>query len=281
LQEPEASDVGLRITSAIEDDSLEVPMLPQVVSELLTMLHDPDASASKLSALLHKDQGLAALVLRVAGSPLYASGTQIVSLQQAIARIGLHALAELVVASGVGAKVFRAEGQTQRMRALWRTSLTSGLFAKEIARVGRKNVESAFLCGLLHDVGSPIVIKLALTEARRLKLCASDLDLEGLVRSHSIAAGLALARRWVLPPQVGAAIEYAQCRDAAPAHRYEVQVTCLAAGLANFYLRPGEIDEQELREHPVFADLNFYPSDVDALLAKSESVLSRAELFNA
>ena len=39
-------------------------------------------------------------------------------------------------------------------------------FAKEIARMRRANVESAFLCGLLHDIGKPVILQ-ALADLQR------------------------------------------------------------------------------------------------------------------
>ena len=32
-------------------------------------------------------------------------------------------------------------------------------YAKEIARLRRSNVEGAFLCGLLHDIGKPVLLQ--------------------------------------------------------------------------------------------------------------------------
>ena len=57
--------------------------------------------------------------------------------------------------------VFRVPGYEPVLNQLWRHALASGAFAKEIARVRRLNVESAFLCGLLHSVGKPALLQLS------------------------------------------------------------------------------------------------------------------------
>ena len=43
----------------IESDSLDLPLLPQVANQVMTLSQDPDADAAKLSSLIHQDQALA------------------------------------------------------------------------------------------------------------------------------------------------------------------------------------------------------------------------------
>ena len=72
----------------IETGAVEVPLLPKVASEVLTMVYDPNAEASKLAGLIHQDQALAAHVIRVANSPAYMPRNPVVSLQHAVAMLG-------------------------------------------------------------------------------------------------------------------------------------------------------------------------------------------------
>jgi len=39
-------------------------------------------------------------------------------------------------------------------------AFVKGGFAKELARQKRRNVETMFLCGLLHSIGRPLVLRL-------------------------------------------------------------------------------------------------------------------------
>ena len=56
--------------------------------------------------------------------------------------------------------------------------------------------------------------------------------------------------------------------------------TCAANRLATHLLSPEELSEEELREHPVFADLNLYPSDIDQLLAGKDKALAIVNAMN-
>lgn len=53
--------------------------------------------------------------------------------------------------------------------------------------------------------------------------------------------------------------------------------TCLAGRMARHFLDPEALDEATLREHVIFADLNLYPKDVDALLAHRDKVQAVVE----
>ena len=53
--------------------------------------------------------------------------------------------------------------------------------------------------------------------------------------------------------------------------------TCLAGRLAKHFLDPDAMDEATLREHAVFADLNLYPKDIDALVAHKDKVRAVVE----
>ena len=58
------------LETRIASGALELPILPQVASQVLAMSTSDDTNARSLAELLHRDQAIAAHVLRVANSPL-------------------------------------------------------------------------------------------------------------------------------------------------------------------------------------------------------------------
>lgn len=44
--------------------------------------------------------------------------------------------------------------------ALWEHAVATAIYAKAIAPTGRTAPEGAYLCGLLHDIGRPLVLHL-------------------------------------------------------------------------------------------------------------------------
>jgi len=65
----------------------------------MTMAGDPDPDVADLSDLIHKDQTLASGVLRIANSAAYCTGDPIVSLRQAVMRLGMSILSEIAMAA--------------------------------------------------------------------------------------------------------------------------------------------------------------------------------------
>jgi len=269
-------DAAALIRAAVADrlaaGKFEVPMLPQVASQVSILASSADADASRLSALIYRDQVLAGHVLRIANSPAYMPRMPIVSLQQAVARLGMSAVAEIAFAASVQSGVFRVPGYESVLKQLWRHSLASGAFAKEIARARRFNVEGAFLCGLLHAVGRPAMLQLTTDAAKALRLPLTPARVFALLEDGHQNVGTLVAAKWELPKPVCAAIAHYQDYKNAAAFAHDAMVTCLADRLATDLTVPGAFDETSIRDHAVFADLNLYPDDVTALLAKKESV---------
>src|SRR4051794_18613299 len=103
----------------IASGALELPLLPHVAGQVCALSTSDDASARSLAALLHRDQAIAAHVLRVANSPLYRPRVPIVSLQQAISRLGMTTLREIVLTVSMRSRVFNVSGYTTEIHALW------------------------------------------------------------------------------------------------------------------------------------------------------------------
>jgi HD-like signal output (HDOD) protein len=261
----------------IESGTVDLPLLPQVASRVMALTNDPSVDAARLSALIHQDQALAAHVLRIANSPAYMPRTPIVSLQHAVAMLGLTLLSEIAFTASLKAGAYQVPGHEADVKQLWRHALGSGVYAKEIARLRRHNVESAYLCGLLHAIGKPVVLKTVAELSRQLRTPLDRATVMTLLEGYHARVGTLIAEKWALPKQVAEAIAYSACYDQTPTFRQEVMITCLADRLATYLLVPEVFDEHTVRDHPVFADLNLYPNDVDTLLAAQDKILAVVE----
>jgi HD-like signal output (HDOD) protein len=262
------------LVERIDKDRIELPVLPQVAGRVMALASDPSADAARLSALIHQDQALAAHVLRIANSPAYMPRTPIVSLQHAVAMLGVNQLSEIAVTASLKNGAVKIPGYEADIRQLWRHALASGVYAKEIARLRRYNVESAYLCGLLHAVGKPVVLKTVTTIAAELHMPLEPNAVLSFLDGYHSRVGILIASEWALPSQVAEAIAYYGVYEQAPSHRQEVMITCLADRLATYLLVPDSFDDGTLRDHNVFGDLNLYPNDIDTLLSLKEHVLN-------
>lgn len=268
------------LVQKIDKGEVELPLLPQVASQVMALAADASADAAKLSSLIHQDQALAAHVLRIANSPAYMPRSPVVSLQHAVAMLGINLLSEIAFTASLKNGAFQVPGHEDQVKLLWRHSLASGAFGKEVARMRRVNVETAYLCGLLHGIGKPVVLRTAATLAKEHKVPADKTVLQQLIDGYHTRVGVLIADKWGLPKQVGEAIACYQEYDHATSFRQECLLTCVADRLATHLLTPEEMPEETLRDHPVFADLNLYPTDIDQLLANKEKALAIVNAMN-
>lgn len=268
------------LVQKLDRGDIELPLLPQVASQVMALAADTTADAAKLSSLIHQDQALAAHVLRIANSPAYMPRSPVVSLQHAVAMLGINLLSEIAFTASLKNGAFQVPGHEDHVKLLWRHSLASGAFGKEVARMRRVNVETAYLCGLLHGIGKPVVLRTVANLAEELKTPVDQAGMEQLIEGYHTRVGSLIAGKWGLPKQVAESIAYYTDYDHATSFRQECLLTCVADRLATHLLAPDTLSEEELREHPVFADLNLYPNDIDQLLAGKDKAMSMVNAMN-
>ncbi len=189
--------------TCITEGAFEAPRLPQLAQEVLALADDPDASMKKIAVLLARDPGLAARVLHLANSAAFCGREPIAKLSQAMARVGLTNLKQLLVAYAMKGKIFKADHWTREMKDLWQHSVAAAVCTDLIARkVGIKD-ERAFLAGLLHDIGRPVALHVAIdimAEIPELAVTPREEVMWMTDRVHS-HLGQVIANRWGLPEE--------------------------------------------------------------------------------
>lgn len=135
--------------------TLELPVLPVTSQKVLGLMSDPDVSIEKLKRLVMTDPALTAKILKVANSAFYGSYRNIENLSQAILRLGLNAVRNIVVATSMK-NVYKRFGLAEKL--IWEQMLGSALASSVIARQTRLvDHEDAFIGGLLHDIGKVVL----------------------------------------------------------------------------------------------------------------------------
>lgn len=271
--------VNLRqeLVRRIELCELELPVLPDIATRVLALCQDPDGDARQLGDLIQRDPALAGNVLRIANSAAYASVEPIVSLQQAISRLGMTTMGDLAIAAAVNAKVMSMKGREAEMRVLRAHAAATGIWSREVARHRRLNVEAAFLTGLMHDVGRPIVHKSILDLARDSTL--TDAEIEVYVDEFHPEVGRRLLDAWKLPHWIGAAVEGHHDITRAGDHGDLAATVMLGDELAHWSGTPDAAHEERVRALPVLGRLGIYPEDLDELLARRALVETTTRAF--
>lgn len=260
------SELLAHLLDGLADGTIELPPLPSVAAELSAYLNDRDADAAGLARLIQRDPVLAGEVMRVANSASYAPRNPIVSLQQAIAWLGMAEIQQVAFALCVRGEVFAARGYEALVDALWRESLGTALYAKELARLKRRNVETAYLSGLLHRAGRAAAIRALGRLERERTAHVSAAELDEILNACEEPFARALAAEWRLPDLVAVAVSSWQT----PAGSVEALETHVAHALAGAALAG---DDEELAVAPaILESLNLYADELAELRARAERI---------
>jgi HD-like signal output (HDOD) protein len=284
------SELDRVLHAAMADDSLELPPPPQVVSEVMRLTRGeaagsdaPDASTTDLAQLIQRDVALAGQVMRVANSALYARRSPVVTLPQAIAWLGMREIRNIAFAVALKGQVFASAYFRVEMTDLWRESVITALFAQEIARLKRRNVESAYLCGLLHRAGMAVILHNVGAAVVKHRLTPGSEQVLQLAARHEARVGTHLSIAWSLPPAVAAAIAHWSKPPAAEMSRTEVMEVALARQISDELRTPGiggELPDSMLGPVSMWMDeLSIYPDELFSIMAQRAAIYATAESY--
>lgn len=196
----EARTLKERLLTTFRSPNYRPPVLPAVATELLALSRRADVGFQDVTKTLERDPMLAAAVLRLAQSPAYATRIAPSSLLDAVQRLGLLTVRDMVFQVVVGMRVFRAPGYDTLMEKLRRHSILTAHATRLICTRTALASEQAFLCGLLHDVGFSGVL-LALTDLPIKERPPLSAMISALSDMHD-EAGAMMARIWELAPDI-------------------------------------------------------------------------------
>jgi putative nucleotidyltransferase with HDIG domain len=187
--------------------------LPGAVQEIVRLVNEPKTSVARLAAAVARHQTLAESVLRKANISAYGLPGRIKNLNSAVVVLGFDALKETsrgVLLASTGKKITRTVIENED---LWEHAIGCAIIAKTLAvQSGKCNPDSAFLAGLLHDIGAVFVHPVErgirnttrMTVDRKLEAPAMDSS----VRYLHAQAGAEKAQSWHVPMDVVEAIRY-------------------------------------------------------------------------
>jgi len=259
---------------------IQVPLLPEVANKVINLSQDADSDALQLAQLIQSDPSLAAHVMHIANSAAYTPNATLVSLQQAITRLGMNLICDIAVAASISTKMFNAPGYESHIERTWRHALLTALWSKEIARSCRLNVEATFLCGLLHSIGKPVALQAALEICTQMNVNPPAEVLHRVEEDMSIEVGSCVLRQWEMPMIICEALQYFYHYNDAPHAKEQTAIVNAAAQFALHTLNPEELDREALSELGVFGDLNLYPDEVEELLQRQTDIVSSMEAMS-
>jgi putative nucleotidyltransferase with HDIG domain len=212
-------DLSVRVAKI---DSL--PTIPAAVRPLLDLIGTPadHVDIEKIVESVSLDKTIAAQVLRICNSALYARPGTVESIRGGVMNLGLRRIQEIVFACTF-CEALGTKGGSFDPTVFWRHSLGCALVSRKLASlIEFPNPELAYLAGLLHDIGFQVN---ALIDPERwtqvmqhvLSTHTPLLNAESLTLGYThCQSGRILAEQWKLPPAVADVIEFHHMSEGDP-----------------------------------------------------------------
>jgi len=203
----------LRRIGKFVEEIEELPTLPDVLTQISSIVNDPRSSASDLSKAIATDASLSAKILKVANSAAYAFLREIDDIQQAVTLLGFQETQALALSVSIFDHL--TDLTELEFKEYWNHSFKCATLSRLISiNLISPRIEGAFVAGLLHDMG-----KVALSMSMRGKqdkvnsLCSVDgIDLleaeEKIFGLTHAEAGYLMAEHWLLPIHLATSIRY-------------------------------------------------------------------------
>ncbi len=268
------------LTHKVQRNDINVPLLPEVANKVITLSQDPESDSIQLAKLIQSDPSLAAHVMRIANSAAYSPNASMVSLQQAITRLGMNLICDISVAASISTKMFKAPGFEDHIVYTWKHALVTALWSKEIARKCRLNVEATFLCGLLHSIGRPVALQAALEISKINGQTFSQEELLAVEETVHIDVGTCVLNKWGMPMIICESMQYFNDYNNAPHAKEQTSIINAGAKFATHTLQPEILSQSQLTEADVLGDLNLYQDEVLDLIDKRDDVMSTMEAMS-
>ena len=264
----------------IARDELIIPVLPPVAVRVVRSGTKNSGNAHLLADIIHTDPALAQYVLRIACSAAKRPSKPITSLQHAIAWLGLDDVANIAFTLALQGKMLHVEGQHRKARRLWRHSLASALWARQLSAMLNRETGLCYLCGLLHDIGRAVTLGAVHDVAERagLELAANEYDC--LIDIFHRDVGKRVIFAWALPPPVPAVVALWESYAAAGALSWESNVVNLAHKLADFTLHePCMLTRELLVLDQAYRDLGFVGHDAESLFDSTAGINAELDRY--
>lgn len=208
----------MKTKSVVIDEILKsnrLPACPLVLTGLLRVLEDADATITDLAKCLAFDQSITVRVLRIVNSAFFGLPRSMRNIEEAALRLGFHEIWALAVGTQMNDMYKEAESVwAATTESLWHHSLKVGILARLIAtRIPGCRAEDMFTAGIIHDVGKLALFSYDKVNYKRIsangklfghELVQEEINCWGI--GHAELGGI-LLRQWNIPESLAAAVD--------------------------------------------------------------------------
>jgi len=193
-----------------------IPHNFHIAIKVAKMLDDFNVNIQELSKVIGVDQSFTVQLLKLCNSAQYGFSRKIVTVNDAITRLGFKTLKSLVFVV-VSKSSFNKpiEGYNLAKGELWRNSIACAVYSKYLAEIsGYKDPELAFTAGLLRDIGKLIIHEYIKEEYNNIVNLVNSENIgfseaeENILGYNHSQVGARIASKWNFPKILEETIEF-------------------------------------------------------------------------
>ena len=131
-----------------------LPLFPENITRINTMLNDPDVKLSEVAALISSDVSLTTSLLKLVNSSLFALTDPCRNITSAVKLAGLRGIKNMLLSIGSVDNLMSIVTKDSKLPAhAARTAFYAYNLARNFCADDKLVLEDAYVCGLLHDMG--------------------------------------------------------------------------------------------------------------------------------
>lgn len=225
----------------------DLPPAPKVLHKLQKLLAQPNASLDQIAEVVSLEPGLAGRVVKMAQSSEFGRGAQVDTIVEAVQRVGLSGVHELVTYA-VAASLVGQSLSTYGLNAqlLWQRAVACALAASSLAERANLERSEAYTAGLMHGIGLLVIDRHAAAQRTPRVLASTGYPWDYAQAEHEwlgfthAEAGAALLELWGFPEPVRVAVQFQLNPEDAGEHRRLSMLLATARWARSLFCVPEE-----------------------------------------
>ncbi len=260
------------IKEKIDNDDVKIPVLPKAATTIFSLSNDPNVEITKLVSLIERDQTIAGHLLRIANSAAFSPNQQITSIGQAVQWLGTKILGEITLAITLQGKFYKMPHYKYDLKRIFRHSLISAQYGKELAHRLGMNSETMYLCGLMHTMDKPVIMQIVSDHRQSNIEPLNFSEVTKLFVEFNGPINDLLSAKWELPEPIAIPVKYYLNYKEAASYFKETAATYLVNLLANYAIDPENNDAAEIKNDDVLDELGINDEKLEKLADRKEKL---------
>ncbi len=263
--------------SALTDSNAIRRSLPDVAAHVLELCQLTCTDAGRVEKEVTRDPFISGQLVAVANSAMFAPRMPIIGVRDAVVRLGLDNVCDIVMMVVNGSTMFRVPGFEAQVELVRKRGLAAAIACRTMAKLFRFAAENAFLAGLMHDIGEMVLLERCAKVGGITPAMLEDVHygpvIKAAIRRLHAELGGAVCGIWKMPASVvDAATYHHNCKRNENRHLTTALAAAADVICGHLGLVTGAPTELPY-EHTAFADLKLSPEQINQVVAETQKSL--------